>query len=508
MCERFSERARKVMQLANQEAQRFNHEYVGTEHVLLGLIKEGSGTAANVLRKLDVDLRRIRGEIEKIVLAGPERGNVGKLRETPRARKVIEYAIDEAWNMNHNYVGIEHILLGLVREHEGVAAQVLINLNLKLEEVREEVLNLLGHKSHAGAAGASIAAKASNPKTPALDSFGRDLTDLARQGKLHPAIGRHREIELVVQILSSGTGSNPVLLGEPGVGKTAIVEGLAQRIADGNVPSLLRDRRVVFLDTGLMSSGVKNHGQFEERIRVVLSEVRKARNIIIYLDDLGTLTSGGESNVRPLNRLRYALARGEIQFVAEATPEKYRSFVEREGALEGWFQTVVIDPSSKGESLDILRALRGRYEARHRAQITEEALEAAVDLSELYLPDQHLPLKAVDLIDKAGSRVRLMALPRPPELRELDEEIDRLNQDKEEAIANQEFDRACTLRDRADRLKKKQEMMTREWREQLKEVDGTVDARVIEEVVSRASGVPLEAVRKRDTGGARSSSST
>ncbi|HWE35314.1 MAG TPA: Clp protease N-terminal domain-containing protein, partial [Isosphaeraceae bacterium] len=295
MYERFTDRARKVMQLANQEAQRFNHEYVGTEHVLLGLIKEGSGVAANVLKNLDVDLRKIRNEVEKIVQAGPDMVTMGKLPQTPRAKKVIEYAIEEARNLNHNYVGTEHLLLGLLREQEGVAAQVLMNLNLKLEEVREEVLNLLGHGMDAGGGEGERGAtqKGGKSKTPALDSFGRDLTELARQGKLDPVIGRQNEIERVIQVLSRRTKNNPVLLGEAGVGKTAIVEGLAQMIVDGNVPELLHDRRIVVLDLAMMVAGTKYRGQFEERIKAVMNEVRRAKNTILFIDELHTLVGAG-----------------------------------------------------------------------------------------------------------------------------------------------------------------------------------------------------------------------
>src|SRR6516164_4679397 len=450
MYERFTDRARKVMQLANQEAQRFNHEYVGTEHVLLGLIKEGSGVAANVLRNLDVDLRKIRNEIEKIVQAGPEMVTMGKLPQTPRAKKVIEYAIEEARNLNHNYVGTEHLLLGLLREQEGVAAQVLMNLNLKLEEVREEVLNLLGHGMDAGGESERGAtSKGNKSKTPALDSFGRDLTDLARQGKLDPVIGRHNEIERVIQVLSRRTKNNPVLLGEAGVGKTAIVEGLAQMIVDGNVPELLRDRRIVVLDLAMMVAGTKYRGQFEERIKAVMNE--------------------------------------------------YRKYIEKDGALDRRFQTVVVEPPSRAEALEILRGLRDRYEAHHRVQITDEALEASVELSDRYITGRCLPDKAIDVVDEAGARVRLKAMTRPPDLKELDEHIERLNQDKEEAVANQDFERAAALRDQADKLKKKKETITREWRERSKEIDGTVDEEVVAEVVSKMTGVPLTRLEAEET---------
>src|SRR6186997_2501870 len=332
MYERFTDRARKVMQLANQEAQRFNHEYVGTEHVLLGLVKEGSGVAANVLKNLDVDLRKIRNEVEKIVQAGPDMVTMGKLPQTPRAKKVIEYAIEEARNLNHNYVGTEHLLLGLLREQEGVAAQVLMNLNLKLDEVREEVLNLLGHGMDSGESTEKPTTggggKNNKGKTPALDSFGRDLTDLARQGKLDPVIGRANEIERVIQILSRRTKNNPVLLGEAGVGKTAIVEGLAQLVVDSNVPELLRDRRIVVLDLAMMVAGTKYRGQFEERIKAVMNEVRRAKNTILFIDELHTLVGAGgaEGAIDASNVLKPALSRGELQCIGATTLDEYRKY--------------------------------------------------------------------------------------------------------------------------------------------------------------------------------------
>ncbi len=501
MFERFTDRARKVMQLANQEAQRFNHEYVGTEHVLLGLVKEGSGVAANVLKNLDVDLRKIRVEVEKIVQSGPDMVTMGKLPQTPRAKKVIEYAIEEARNLNHNYVGTEHLLLGLLREQEGVAAQVLMNLNLKLEEVREEVLNLLGHGMEAGGEGERAAAKGGKSKTPALDSFGRDLTDLARQSKLDPVIGRQNEIERVVQILSRRQKNNPVLLGEAGVGKTAIVEGLAQMIVDGNVPELLRDRRIVVLDLAMMVAGTKYRGQFEERIKAVMNEVRRAKNTILFIDELHTLVGAGgaEGAIDASNVLKPALARGEVQCIGATTLDEYRKYIEKDSALERRFQMIMVEPPSKTEALEILRGLRDRYEAHHRVQITDEALEAAIELSDRYITGRCLPDKAIDVIDEAGARVRLKAMTRPPDLKELDEQIERLNTDKEEAVANQDFERAAALRDQADKLKKKKETINREWRERSKEVDGTVDGEVIAEVVSKMTGIPLTRLEAEET---------
>jgi len=494
MYERFTDRARKVMQLANQEAQRFNHEYIGTEHILLGLVKEGSGVAANVLKNLDVDLRKIRLEVEKIVQSGPDMVTMGKLPQTPRAKKVIEYGIEEARNLNHNYVGTEHLLLGLLREQEGVAAQVLMNLGLKLEEVREEVLNLLGHGMEAGEGGERAGAgKGGKSKTPALDSFGRDLTELARQGKLDPVIGRTNEIERVIQVVSRRTKNNPVLLGEAGVGKTAIVEGLAQMIVDGNVPELLRDRRIVVLDLAMMVAGTKYRGQFEERIKAVMNEVRRAKNTILFIDELHTLVGAGgaEGAIDASNVLKPALARGEVQCIGATTLDEYRKYIEKDSALARRFQMIVVDPPSKEETVQILLGLRDRYEAHHRVQITNEALQSAVDLSSRYITGRCLPDKAIDVIDEAGARVRLKAMTRPPDVKELDEQIERLNQDKEEAVANQDFERAAALRDQADKLKKKKETVTREWRERSKEIDGVVDDEVIAEVVSKMTGIPL-----------------
>src|SRR3954469_19108524 len=501
MYERFTDRARKVMQLANQEAQRFNHEYVGTEHVLLGLIKEGSGVAATVLRNMDVDLRKIRNEIEKIVQAGHEMVTMGQLPQTTQAKKVNEYAIEEARNLNHNYVGTEHLLLGLLREQEGVAAQVLMNLNLKLDEVREEVLNLLGHGMDAGGEGERAAAKGSKSKTPALDSFGRDLTDLARQGKLDPVIGRQNEIERVVQVLSRRTKNNPVLLGEAGVGKTAIVEGLAQMIIDGNVPELLRDRRIVVLDLAMMVAGTKYRGQFEERIKAVMNEVRRAKNTILFIDELHTLVGAGgaEGAIDASNVLKPALARGEIQCIGATPLDEYRKYIEKDAALARRFQEIIVNPPSKEETIEILKGLRDRYEAHYRVQIKDTALSAAVELSERYISGRCLPDKAIDVIDEAGARVRLKGMTRPPDLKEYDTQIEQLNQEKEGAVAEQDFEKAAHLRDKADKVKKEKERKEREWREKQKDKDGVVDEEVIREVISKMTGVPLKSMSTDET---------
>jgi ATP-dependent Clp protease ATP-binding subunit ClpC len=512
MYERFTDRARKVMQLANQEAQRFNHEYIGTEHLLLGLVKEGSGVAANVLKNLDVDLRKIRLEVEKLVQSGPEMVTMGKLPQTPRAKKVIEYSMEEARQLNHNYVGTEHILLGLLREQEGVAAQVLMNLGMKLEDVREEVLNLLGHGMESADVGerggregssseASSSGKSSKSKTPALDSFGRDLTELARQGKLDPVIGRQREIERAVQVLCRRSKNNPVLLGEAGVGKTAIVEGFAQRVIEGSVPEILADKRIVVLDLAMMVAGTKYRGQFEERIKAVMNEVRRAKNTILFIDELHTLVGAGgaEGAIDAANVLKPALARGEIQCIGATTLDEYRKYIEKDTALARRFQEINVEPTNSEETVQILMGLRERYEEHHRVKFTDDAVRAAVEMSERYITARCLPDKAIDVIDEAGARIRLRTMSRPPDLKELDEEIEQLNKQKEDAVANQDFEKAASLRDSADKLRKKKELMTREWREKSRETDGVVDEEVIAEVVSKMTGIPLTRLSTEDS---------
>ncbi|MEN6449947.1 MAG: ATP-dependent Clp protease ATP-binding subunit [Thermoguttaceae bacterium] len=518
MYERFTDRARKVMQLANQEAQRFNHEYIGTEHILLGLIKEGSGVAANVLKNLDVDLRKIRLEVEKLVQSGPDMVTMGKLPQTPRAKKVIEYSMEEARNLSHNYVGTEHILLGLLREQEGVAAQVLMNLGLKLDEVREEVLNLLGHgmegpegserpggiPSGGGSSsggGGEAPQRGGKSKTPALDSFGRDLTELARQGKLDPVIGREKEIERTMQILGRRTKNNPVLLGEAGVGKTAIVEGFAQRVVEGNVPELLLDRRIVVLDLAMMVAGTKYRGQFEERIKAVMNEVRRAKNTILFIDELHTLVGAGgaEGAIDASNVLKPALSRGEIQCIGATTLDEYRKYIEKDTALDRRFQMVMVEPSSKPEAIEILKGLRDRYEQHHHVRITDDAIASAVELSSRYITGRCLPDKAIDVIDEAGARVHLKSMTRPPDLKEIDEAVEKLNKEKEEAVANQDFEKAAALRDQADKLKKKKQTITHQWREKSRETDGVVDEEVIAEVVSKITGVPLTRMTVEDS---------
>jgi ATP-dependent Clp protease ATP-binding subunit ClpC len=377
MFDRFTERARKVMGLARQEAVRFNHDYIGTEHVLLGLVQEGSGVAANVLKNLEVELKKIRLEVEKLVKTGTNIGTMGgQLPFTPRAKKVLELALEEAGNLGHNYIGTEHLLLGLIRENEGIAAQVLLNLGIKLEEVRDEVLELLGADIGSGGdpetsePGTTPGEPTSKSKTPALDAFGRDLTELAKENKLDPVIGRKREIERVMQVLSRRTKNNPVLLGEAGVGKTAIVEGLAQDVVAGNVPEILKSRRIVVLDLAMMVAGTKYRGQFEERIKAVMTEVRRAKNIILFIDELHTLVGAGgaEGAIDASNVLKPALSRGEVQCIGATTLDEYRKYIEKDGALERRFQMIMVDPPSKDETLEILKGLRDKYEAHHRVR--------------------------------------------------------------------------------------------------------------------------------------------
>ena len=505
MFERFTDRARKVMALANQEAQRFNHEYIGTEHILLGLVKEGSGVGANVLKNLDVDIKKLRLEIEKLVKSGPDMVTMGKLPQTPRAKKVIEFAIEEARALNHNYVGTEHILLGLLRETEGIAAQVLMNLGLKLEDVRQEVLNLLGagventYQSMGIKMGPSAAQKQKS-KTPALDSFGRDLTELASKDKLDPVIGRLDEIERLLQILCRRTKNNPVLLGEAGVGKTAIVEGLAQRIINKEVPEILKNRRLVVLDLAMMVAGTKYRGQFEERIKAVINEVRRAGNVVLFIDELHTLVGAGgaEGAIDASNVLKPALARGEVQCIGATTFDEYRKYIEKDAALERRFQTIPVEPPSKDETVGILRGLRSRYEDHHKVHFTDEALYQAVELSTRYISGRCLPDKAIDVIDEAGARVRLKNMTPPPDLAEIEAKIEKLQADKDEAVRNTDYEQAAALRDQAQQLLAEKNEIQKKWHEQNKKTGGEVNNEVIAEVVSKMTGVPLTRLEKKE----------
>ena len=519
MFDRFTDRARKVMGLARQEAQRLNHDFIGTEHILLGLVQEGSGVAANVLKNLDVDLKKIRTEVERLVKAGPNMVTLGQLPFTPRAKKVLELALEEASSLGHNYIGTEHILLGLIKEKDGKAAKVLTNLSVKLETVREEVLDFLGadpakpetpgsgNADEGGSSGSSTpgtpppatgSAAGAKSKTPALDSFGRDLTEYARENKLDPVIGRAKEIERVIQIHCRRTKNNPVLLGEAGVGKTAIVEGLAQSIIRGDTPEILLDKRIVVLDLAAMVAGTKYRGQFEERIKAVMTEVRRARNVILFIDELHTLVGAGgaEGAIDASNVLKPALSRGEIQCIGATTLDEYRKYIEKDGALERRFQTVMVEPPSKEETVEILKGLRDRYEAHHRVHYTNEALEAAVEYSSRYINGRFLPDKAIDVVDEAGARLRLRAMMQPQEIKDAEVDVTRLEKDKEEAVAAQDFERAAQLRDQAYKLRKKKEQMVAEWKEKSRSIDGTVDVDIIAETVSKMTGVPLQRLDK------------
>ena len=516
MFERLTDRARKVMALANQEAQRFNHEYIGTEHILLGLVKEGSGVGANVLKNLGIDLRKVRLEVEKLVKSGPEMVTMGKLPQTPRAKKVIEYAIEEARNLNHNYVGTEHLLLGLLREQDGVAAQVLLNLGLKLEEVREEVLNLLGAGGEQEEGGQPSQSEAQaepssggepgpqrrgKSKTPALDSFGRDLTELARNGELDPVIGRHGEIERLVQVLCRRTKNNPVLLGEAGVGKTAIAEGLAQAIVSQDVPDILHDKRLVVLDLAAMVAGTKYRGQFEERIKAVMNEVRRAKNVILFIDELHTLVGAGgaEGAIDASNVLKPALARGEIQCVGATTFDEYRKYIEKDAALERRFQSITVEPPTADQTLEILKGLRERYESHHKVKYADDALRCAVEMSGRYIPGRVQPDKSIDVIDEAGARLRLKSMTKPPDLTEIEERIERLAIEKDESVKAADYERAADLRDQAEKLRKEKERIQQQWRDRMNETHAVVDEEMIREVVSKMTGVPLTRLQKEES---------
>jgi ATP-dependent Clp protease ATP-binding subunit ClpC len=498
MYERFTDRARKVMQLANQEARRFNHEYIGTEHILLGLVQEGSGVAADVLKNLDTDLRKIRLEVEKLVMQAPAPDELssGKMPPTPRAKKVIEYAIEEARGLSHNYVGTEHLLLGLLREQESVAAQVLMNLGLKPEDVREEVLRLLGQSPATAGGGDKRRAGTVDSKTPALDVYGCDMTELARRGELDPVAGRAREIDRLVQVLSRRAKNNPALIGEPGVGKTAIVEGLAHRIARGDVPEGLRDARIVELDFGMVIAGTDTRGQVDARVTAVINEVRHGGNVVLLVNQVHILADR-QGAADAFNVLRIALFRGRVRCIIAVTPGDYRKYIEG-GALERRLQPISVQRPSAAETVEILRAVRDRYETHHHVRIADEALGAAVELSGLYLPELPFPQKAITLLDDAAALERQRHATPPPDFREIDAQIEQLNREKEAAVAEQDFEKAAHLRDQADKLKKRKEDITRVWREKSKETAGAVDAETVVEALSRETGVPAEAIRRRD----------
>ncbi len=495
MYENYTDRAQMILRLAEQECYRFNQAYVDTEHLLLGLLKEGTGVAANVLKNLDVNGKQLRMEIEKRIEVGPAQ-TANKTGETPRtanAKKVLRYAEMEARNTGQNLVGSEHLLLGLLAVEEGIASQVLREMGVTLEQVQEEILNLMP-----GAVPLEpteqAPGKAKPSKTPALDAFGRDLTLQAAQGKLDPVIGRKREIERLIQVLSRRKKNNPVLIGEAGVGKTAIVEGLAQAVVNHNVPEILRNRRIVALDLGLMVAGTKYRGQFEERIKAVMSEVRRSRNVILFVDELHTIVGAGgaEGAIDASNILKPALSRGEVQCIGATTLDEYRKYIEKDGALERRFQPIIVEPSTKEETLEILKGLRNRYESHHRVRITDTALESAVELSSRYIAGRYLPDKAIDVIDEAGARVRLKTMTCPPDLRSLEGRLDKLNDEKDEAVAKQDFELAANIRDQAARLRAEMTGIKRTWEQEAEGSKGVVDEEIIAEVVSSMTGVPLQ----------------
>lgn len=505
----FTPRAQQVLALARKEADRFNHNYVGTEHLLLGLIKLGQGVAVNVLQKLGLDLETVRQEVEKQVGSGPENKMTGNIPYTPRVKKVLALAGKEAKALQHSYVGTEHILLGLLREGEGVAARVLKSLEVDLDRTRNEVLKELdpnftpseeeGEDSEEVASSGGPSRKES--KTPALKAFGRDLTELAGKGELDPVIGRADEIERVIQILCRRSKNNPVLIGEAGVGKTAIAEGLAQEIVSGNVPELLSDKKVVTLDLALMVAGTKYRGQFEERIKAVMDEIRKNRNIILFIDELHTIVGAGsaEGAMDASNIIKPALSRGELQCIGATTLNEYRKYIEKDSALERRFQSVKIEAPSVADTILILKGLRHKYEAHHKAVITDAALEAAAKLSDRYLTGRFLPDKAIDAMDEAGARARIGAMTRPPATKDLEAGIDRIRGEKEAAIKAQDFEKAAALRDSEKKAKEELESVLTAWRKDRDEREVIVGEDEIMHVISKWTGVPLRRMEQKET---------
>lgn len=491
---RFTERAQKVVVLSQEEARRLGHNVVGTEHILLGLAAEGEGVAARALQTIGIGLEKVREEVEQVIGRGEgmTQGNIGF---TPRAKRVLELAFDEARQLGHTYIGTEHILLGLIREGEGVAAQVLNNLGADLDKVRRHVVNLLGGTS-------SQSAKTSRGrKTPTLDQFGRDLTQLAEEGKLDPVIGRSEEIQRVIQILSRRTKNNPVLIGEPGVGKTAIAEGLAQMINDGDIPETLENKRVVTLDLGALVAGSKFRGEFEERLKKVMDEIRSSGDVILFIDEMHTIIGAGaaEGAIDASNILKPALARGELQAIGATTLDEYRKHVEKDAALERRFQPIMVEQPSVDETILILEGLRDRYEAHHRVKIIDEALVAAARLSDRYVSDRYLPDKAIDLIDEGASKVRLQALVAPPELKELEQRIEETSVEKESAIRNEEFEKAARLRDTEQKMQEELEEKRQQWKNSRGRTEVEVTAEDIREVIAGWTGIPVTRLAQEET---------
>jgi len=504
----FTDRVRKVLQMAREEAARLHHEYVGTEHILLGLIREGEGVAAAVLTNLNVDLEEIQQKIEETVKKGKAAAATGPdLPYTSRAKKVLELAMSEARELNHSYVGTEHLLLGLLREEKGIAAQVLTDAGVNLEQARAETLRLLGSEMPQAAPTAAPGAQPAPPKsekkskTPALDHFCRDLTQLAADGALDPTIGRQKEIERVMEILSRRKKNNPVLIGEPGVGKTAIVEGLAQLIATGQCPDALKDHRVLSLDMAAVIAGTKYRGQFEERLKAVINEIAQNRNIILFIDELHTLVGAGaaEGAVDASNMLKPALARGELQCVGASTLNEYRKYIEKDGALERRFQTVIVDPPTIDETIEILKGLRKRYEEHHRVVIPDDTLEQAARLSERYITDRFLPDKAIDVIDEAGARARLATQVPPPEVAELKEKLEDISREKENAVRDQNFEKAAALRDSERELQSEIRRKQEEWEKERQTRRPTIGEEQVAFIVSRWTGIPVTRLQEAET---------
>ncbi|NJR50584.1 MAG: ATP-dependent Clp protease ATP-binding subunit [Leptolyngbyaceae cyanobacterium CSU_1_3] len=499
MFERFTEKAIKVIMLAQEEARRLGHNFVGTEQILLGLIGEGTGVAAKVLKSMGVNLKDARIEVEKIIGRGS--GFVAvEIPFTPRAKRVLELSLEEARQLGHNYIGTEHLLLGLIREGEGVAARVLENLGVDLSKVRTQVIRMLGETAEVSPGGGQ-----GRTKTPTLDEFGANLTQMAAEGKLDPVVGRQKEIERVIQILGRRTKNNPVLIGEPGVGKTAIAEGLAQRIANDDIPDILEDKRVVTLDIGLLVAGTKYRGEFEERLKKIMDEIRSAGNVILVIDEVHTLIGAGaaEGAIDAANILKPALARGELQCIGATTLDEYRKHIERDAALERRFQPVMVGEPTVDETIEILRGLRERYEQHHKLRISDEALEAAAKLSDRYISDRFLPDKAIDLVDEAGSRVRLINSQLPPAAKELDRELRQVLKDKDDAVRSQNFDRAGELRDREMEIKAEIRAIAQTKKAESSDADSASSPVVgeddIAQIVASWTGVPVNKLTESES---------
>jgi ATP-dependent Clp protease ATP-binding subunit ClpC len=497
--DKFTERARKVLQLAQEEAQRFNHNYIGTEHLLLGLVREGEGVAAKVLGNLGVELNKVRSAVEFIIGRG-DRTVAGDIGLTPRAKKVIELSVDEARRLNHHYIGTEHLLLGLVREGEGIAAGVLESLGVSLDKVRSQVIYVLNQSAAYSQEGQG-APHGKSSKTPVIDQLGMDLTAAARAGKLDPVIGRFKEIERVVQILSRRTKNNPALIGEPGVGKTAIVEGLAQRIASGDVPETLMGKRLLTLDIGSLVAGTKYRGEFEERLKKIIEEVKNSGNCVLFIDELHTLVGAGaaEGAVDAANILKPSLARGELQTIGATTLDEFRKYIERDAALERRFQPVLVEEPSIEDTIEILRGIKERYEQHHRLEISDEALKAAAELGSRYVPDRFMPDKAIDLVDEAASRVRMQRASAPPSLKEVMRSLESVQNEKESAIAAQQYELAAEYRDREAQLRSKLEHLEQGWQAEQGKDKPVVTAEDIAHVVGMWTGIPVTQIAEEES---------